>query len=169
MHVCIPLLLQALARVQRRLVIKVSIIWCYWPATGIFHVKRMVLGYIFSKFSTTNARFYGFSRWNVKQHITCNIIRWSFVPKKKTQFLLFHHCVLLCSLNWLCTHCNCYNWNFEYYLKLLIMVFTTKQIISVLSFLLEVVLSIDPKTKDPNYHVATSTQMTIKKDDGTIV
>ena len=29
--------------------------------------------------------------------------------------------------------------------------------------------SIDPKTKDPNYHIATSTQMTIKKDDGTIV
>ena len=162
-------MLQLLARVQRRLLMKVSIIWWYWPATGMFHVKRMILGYIFSKLSTTNARFYGFSRWNVNQHITCNIIRWSFVPKKKTHFLLFHNCVLLCSLNWLCTHCNCYNWNFEYYLKLLIMVSTAKQIISVLSFLLEVVLSIDPKTKDPNYHVATSTQMTIKKDDGTIV
>ena len=49
------------------------------------------------------------------------------------------------------------------------MVFTTTQVTSVLLFLLEIVLSIDPKTKDPNYHVATSTQMTIKKDDGTIV
>ena len=34
---------------------------------------------------------------------------------------------------------------------------------------LKLTYSIDPKTKDPNYHIATSTQMTIKKDDGTIV
>ena len=162
-------MLQLLARVQRRLLMKVSIIWWYWPATGMFHVKRMILGYIFSKLSTTNARFYGFSRWNVKQHITCNIIRWSFLPKKKTHFLLFHNCAILCSLIVLCTHCNHNYRNFKYYLKLLIMVCTTTQVTSLLLFLLEIVLSIDPKTKDPNYHVATSTQMTIKKDDGTIV
>ena len=41
--------------------------------------------------------------------------------------------------------------------------------VSVLLFLSKITLSIDPKTKDPNYHIATSTQMTIKKDDGTIV
>ena len=81
-------------------------------------------------------------------NITCNTIRWSFLPKKKTHFLLFHNCAILCSLIWLCTHCNHNYRNFEYYLKLLIMVFTTTQVISVLLFLLEVVLSIDPKTKE---------------------
>jgi hypothetical protein len=35
--------------------------------------------------------------------------------------------------------------------------------------MLSATYSIDPKTKDPNYHIATSNQMTIKKEDGSVV
>ena len=48
-------------------------------------------------------------------------------------------------------------------------IFTKINIVGVLVYIIATVNSIDPRTKDPNYHVATDSHMTIKKEDGSIV
>ena len=42
-------------------------------------------------------------------------------------------------------------------------------IVGVLVSIIATVNAIDPRTKDPNYHVATDNHMKIKKEDGAIV
>ena len=48
-------------------------------------------------------------------------------------------------------------------------IFTNINIVGVLVYIIATVNSTDPRTKDPNYHVATDSHMTIKKEDGSIV
>ena len=48
-------------------------------------------------------------------------------------------------------------------------IITKINIVGVLVSIIATVNSIDPRTKDPNYHVATDNHMTIKKKDGSIV
>lgn len=48
-------------------------------------------------------------------------------------------------------------------------IITKINIVVVLVSIVATVNSIDPRTKDPNYHLATDNHMTIKKEDGSIV